>query len=147
MSVAKFYNQTAAWTQCSLANAEFGRQDCCVGAGQASPCNWGRWPDSPLTTVGHFKERLDSALSSAQLGAEMAKSAPVVVNIAWKDAAGNIVGGHIVAVRGRSLRDGAQWVSVGDPWSGDSDMTYDTFRNRYPDNGTWNVSYKTKPQG
>lgn len=146
VSVAKFYKPSAAWTQCSLANAEFARNDCCVGAGQVSPCNWGRWPDSPLTTVGVFKERLNNALTSLQLGAELARSAPVVVNIAWRDRNGNITGGHIVALRGRSLRDGVEWVSVSDPWTGDSDMTYDNFRNNYPDNGLWNVSYKTKPQ-
>ena len=112
-----------------------------------SPCNWGRWPDTPLQTVGHLSERLDNALSSVQLGAELAKSAPVVVNIAWRDRNGVITGGHIVALRGRSLRDGVEWVSVSDPWNGDSDMTYDNFRNRYPDNGLWNVSYRTKPRG
>jgi hypothetical protein len=147
VSVAKFYNQGAVWTQGSLANTEFARNDCAVGPGQVSPCNWGRWPDTPLQTVGHLSERLDNALSSVQLGAELAKSAPVVVNIAWRDRNGVITGGHIVALRGRSLRDGVEWVSVSDPWNGDSDMTYDNFRNRYPDNGLWNVSYRTKPRG
>jgi hypothetical protein len=144
VSVAKFYDSGAAWTQGSLANAEFERNDCVVGAGQPSPCNWGRWPDEPLRKVGHLGERLGNALSSLQLGVELAKSAPVVVNIAWRDRNGTITGGHIVALRGRSVRDGVEWVSVSDPWSGDSDMTYDNFRNRYPDNGLWNVSYKTK---
>ncbi|WP_084716183.1 papain-like cysteine protease family protein [Saccharothrix syringae] len=147
VSVAKFYNPAAAWTQGSLANAEFARNDCTVAAGQVSPCNWGRWPDAPLQRVGHFGERLNNALTSVQLGAELAKSAPVVVNIAWRDRNGNITGGHIVALRGRSLRDGVEWVSVSDPWSGDSDMTYESFRNSYPDNGLWNVSYRTRSQG
>ncbi|WP_197289749.1 fascin domain-containing protein [Saccharothrix sp. NRRL B-16348] len=147
VSVAKFYNRNAAWTQGLLANAEFARNDCVVDAGRESPCNWGRWPDGPLDKVGHFGERLNNALTSMQLATELAKPAPVVVNIAWRDGNGTIVGGHIVALRGRSLRDGVEWVSVSDPWSGDSDMTYDNFRNRYPDNGLWNVSYKTRPQG
>jgi hypothetical protein len=139
VSVAKFYNQGAAWTQGSLANTEFGRQDCAVVAGQVSPCNWGRWPDSPLQTVGHLNARLDVALTSVQLGAELAKSAPVVVNIAWRGG-----GGHIAAVRGRSLTDGVAHVAVEDPWYGPSDMTYDAFRDNYQGLGNWNVSYKTK---
>lgn len=139
VSVAKFYDPAAAWTQCSLANAELNRNDCCVPAGQVSPCNQGRWPDTALQRIEHLNQRLNSALTSAQLGAEMAKSAPVVVNIAWQGG-----GGHIAALRGRSLRDGADWVSVADPWYGDSDVTYDTFRNRYQGSGTWNVSYKTQ---
>lgn len=142
VSVAKFYNPAAPWTQGSLANAEFGRNDCAVAAGQVTPCNWGRWPDSPLQRVGHFSERLDSALTRMQLGGELAKSAPVVANIAWRGG-----GGHIVAVRGRSLVGGVEHVAVADPWYGDSDLTYDTFRDNYQGAGNWNVSYKTRPQG
>jgi hypothetical protein len=33
---------------------------------------------------------------------------------------------------------------VADPWYGDSDVTYDTFLNRYQGAGTWNVSYQTQ---
>jgi hypothetical protein len=36
---------------------------------------------------------------------------------------------------------------VADPWEGNSQilMRYDDFRNRYPDNGTWTVSWTTHP--
>lgn len=139
VSVAAFYDPATAWTQCSLANAELSRKDCCVAAGAVSPCNQGRWPDTALQRIGHWNTRLDSALTTAQLGAEMAKSAPVAVNIAWQGG-----GGHIAALRGRSLSNGVEHVSVADPWYGDSDVTYDTFRNRYQGSGTWNVSYKTQ---
>ncbi|MFE2752663.1 papain-like cysteine protease family protein [Actinosynnema sp. NPDC059335] len=147
VSVSRFYDPASPWTQCSLANAEFNRKDACVPAGQESPANEGRWPDTALQRVGNFRERLNDSLTTVQLGAELAKSAPVVVNIAWRDQNGFIWGGHIVAVRGRSVRDGVEWVSVGDPWSGDLDMTYDNFRNRYQNSGLWNVSYKTKARG
>jgi Papain-like cysteine protease AvrRpt2 len=139
VSVAKFYNPNSAWTQCSLANAELGRNDCCVPSGQVSPCNQGRWPDTVLQRVGHLRERQNNALGSVQLAAELANSAPVVVNIAWAGG-----GGHIAALRGRSLRDGAEWVSVADPWYGDSDVAYDAFLNRYQNSGTWTVSYRTQ---
>jgi hypothetical protein len=139
VSVAAFYDPATTWTQCKLANAELGRNDCCVGAGQVSPCNQGRWPDTALQRIGHLNQRLNSALTSVQLGAELAKSAPVVANIAWAGG-----GGHIVALRGRSLVGGVQHVSVADPWYGDSDWTYDAFQNRYQGNGTWNVSYQTQ---
>ena len=62
------------------------------------------------------------------------------MNIAWQGG-----GGHIAALRGRSVINGVDYVSVADPWYGDSDVTYDVFRNRYQGNGTWNVSYKTQP--
>src|SRR5207302_472174 len=112
----------------------------CVVAGQTSPCNWGQWPDVPLQSVGHLNQRLNNALTPAQLGAQIAKSAPVVCNISWAGG-----GGHIVALRGRSLVSGVDHVSVGDPWFGDSDQTYNTFVNNYQGSGTWNVSYQTQP--
>lgn len=139
VSVAKYYNSAAPWSQCTLVNAEFNRNDACVAAGQVSPCNQGNWPDHPLQTVGHFNQRLDNALTSLQIGAEIAKSAPVALNVSWRGG-----GGHILALRGRSLVNGVEHVSVGDPWYGDSDWTYDAFRNNYQGTGTWNVSYTTK---
>ncbi|NUP47010.1 MAG: hypothetical protein HOW97_06785 [Catenulispora sp.] len=139
VSIAHYYDPGSTWTQCSLANAELSRNDCCVPAGQVSPCNQGRWPDTALTRIGHLSQRLDAALTPAQLGAQIARSAPVVCNIAWAGG-----GGHIVALRGRSLVDGVDHVSVGDPWYGDSDWSYSAFVNAYQGNGTWNVSYETK---
>ncbi|WP_330182039.1 hypothetical protein OHB26_37885 [Nocardia sp. NBC_01503] len=139
VSTAAYYDPATPWTQCTLANAELGRNDCCVGAGAVSPCNQGRWPDTALTRIGRLNVRLNAALTNAQLGAEMAKSAPVIVNIAWQGG-----GGHIAALRGRSVSGGVDYVSVADPWYGDSDVTYDVFRNRYQGTGTWNVSYKTQ---
>jgi len=139
VSIAAFYNPASAWTQGTLANTVFGRSDCAVAAGQVSPCNWGQWPDAPLTTVGHFTQKLSNALTLVQLGTQLAKPAPVVCNIAWAGG-----GGHIVALRGRSVVGGVDHVSVGDPWYGDSDQTYSTFLNKYQGSGTWNVSYPTQ---
>ncbi|WP_063713442.1 papain-like cysteine protease family protein [Nocardia tenerifensis] len=139
VSTAAYYDPATPWTQGTLANAELGRNDCVVGAGAVSPCNQGRWPDTALTRIGRLNTRVNSALTNAQLGAEMAKSAPVIVNIAWQGG-----GGHIAALRGRSVSGGVDYVSVADPWYGDSDVTYDVFRNRYQGSGTWNVSYKTQ---
>lgn len=139
VSIAHYYDPASAWTQCSLANAELSRNDCCVAPGQVSPCNQGRWPDTALTRIGHLNQRLNNALTPAQLGAQIAKSAPVVCNISWAGG-----GGHIVALRGRSTASGVDHVSVGDPWYGDSDWTYSAFVNNYQGSGTWNVSYQTK---
>lgn len=140
VSTAAFYDPASTWTQGKLANAELGRNDCAVGAGAVSPCNQGRWPDTALTRIGRLNARSNNALTNVQLGAELTRSAPVIVNIAWQGG-----GGHIVAVRGRSVINGVDYVSVADPWEGDSDVTYDVFRNRYQGSGTWTVSYKTKP--
>ena len=139
VSIAAHYNPATAWTQCSLANAELGRADCCVPAGAVSPGNQGRWPETALQRVGHLRERVVSALTPAQIGAEMANSTPVGLNTAWTGG-----GGHILAVRGRFLLNGDEYVSVADPWYGDSDVSYVTFRDRYQGSGTWTHTYKTQ---
>ncbi|MFC3965391.1 papain-like cysteine protease family protein [Nocardia jiangsuensis] len=139
VSTAVYYDPASPWTQGRLANAELERDDCIVGAGAVSPCNQGRWPDTALTRIGRLNVRSNAALTTVQIGAEMARNAPVIVNISWRGG-----GGHIVAVRGRSVIDGVDYVSVADPWEGDSDITYDAFRNRYQGTGTWTVSYKTQ---
>jgi hypothetical protein len=139
VSIAAFYNPATAWTQCSLANAELGLNDCCGPAGAASPCNQGRWPHTALQRVGHLNQQLVSALTPTQVGAELANSTPIGLNTAWAGG-----GGHILVVRGRFLLDGVEFVSVADPWYGDSDVSYDTFRNRYQGSGTWTHTYKTR---
>lgn len=148
VSIAAYYNANSAWTQCTLANTVFGRNDCCnLDANGVSTCNWGCWPDAssnnggpgPLQAVGHYTSTLTSALSPVQLGVQIANSAPVVCNISWAGG-----GGHIVALRGRSLVNGVDHVSVGDPAAGDSDQVYNTFKTAYMGTGTWDHSYPTK---
>lgn len=102
--------------------------------------NWGQWPDGPLKTAGHLSQALTAALTPAQVGAQIAKNAPVLCNISWPGG-----GGHIVGLRGRSLVGGVDHVSVGDPWNGDADYTYTAFKTNYANNGgVWDHSYQTQ---
>lgn len=139
VSLAAYFNANTAWTQCSLVNAERGVNTCCGADGANFPCNQGSWPEGPMQRVGVLRERVVSALTPAQIGAEMANSRPFAINTAWAGG-----GGHILVVRGRFVQDGVEYVSVGDPWYGDSDVTYDNFRNRYQGLGTWTHTYKTQ---
>ncbi|WJK38134.1 papain-like cysteine protease family protein [Solwaraspora sp. WMMA2056] len=139
VSLAAYYDPSTHWTQCTLANAELNRNDCCVPAGSESPGNQGRWPDTALQRVGVLRRRENRALTPAEIGAEMAGSTPIGLNTSWRGG-----GGHILAIRGRFFLDGEEYVSVADPWYGDSDVSYNTFRNAYQGSGTWNVSYKTQ---
>ncbi len=161
VAVALFYTPTPpggqpVWTQCALANTVFGQQNnaCCNLVNGVSPCNWGCWPDAssngggpgPLQAIGHYNGTLTYALSVVQLGTQMANSAPVVCNITWD----NNAGGHIVALHGRytvvtvtgTTVSTVDYVNVGDPWDGEHDITYTSFR-RYQGNGTWDHSYPT----
>jgi Papain-like cysteine protease AvrRpt2 len=137
-SVAAYYDPTTAWTQCSLVNAEFGRGDCC-NAGSSASCNQPWFPDRSLTRVGRLNQFLNGTLTTVQVAAEMAQTTPVGVGTYWAGG-----GGHAIAIRGRFLSGGTEYLSIADPWFGDSDVTYDSFLHQYQGTGSWGTTYKTK---
>ncbi|WP_084534662.1 papain-like cysteine protease family protein [Nocardia yamanashiensis] len=137
-SVAAYFNAATPWTQCTVVNAEVGRNDCCGGAASTAPCNQPWWLDRALTRVGHFNQ-MTTPLTTVQLAAELNQSTPVGARVGWSGG-----GGHFMVLRGRFTSGATEYVSVADPWYGDSDVTDDAFRNRYQGTGTWTHSYKTK---
>ncbi|WP_327090202.1 hypothetical protein OIE66_06155 [Nonomuraea sp. NBC_01738] len=141
VSVAAFFNAATAWTQCSLVNAERGLATCCgPAASDGSTCNQPWYTNSALTRVGHLRDVVGAALSLDQIRAELLATSPVGVRIGWAGG-----GGHAVVVRGRYVDgNGVEYVSVADPWDGDSDVPYETFRNNYRGAGTWTHTYRTK---
>jgi hypothetical protein len=139
INITKFYDPNTGWTQCTLANAELGQNTCCGGAGSQWPCNQGRWPDTALERVGHLREDLARALTPVQVGAEMAGSQPVGVDMRWRGG-----GGHIIVIRGRYEDGGVEYLRIHDPWSGFADVRFDTFRDNYTGSGVWTRSYTTE---
>ncbi|MEU1203697.1 papain-like cysteine protease family protein [Nocardia sp. NPDC005825] len=138
-SVAVYYEPGTPWTQCTVVNAEVGRNDCCGGAGSVAPCNQPWWLDRALQRVGHYNTIVGAQLTTAQLGLELAATLPVGTRVGWAGG-----GGHFMVLRGRFMSNGVEYVSVADPWYGDSDVTDATYRNAYQGSGTWTHSYKTK---
>ena len=53
-STAVYYNATTTWTQCTVANGETGRTDCC-GTGGSGACNVYGFLDTALTRVRPFR--------------------------------------------------------------------------------------------
>ncbi|MFF5210525.1 papain-like cysteine protease family protein [Streptosporangium sp. NPDC000396] len=141
VSVAAFYDPATAWTQCSLVNAERGLNTCCgPAASDANSCNQPWFVNTALTRVGHLRDVLAGALSLDQIRAELLATSPIGVRIGWAGG-----GGHAVVVKGRFHdANGVEYVSVADPWAGDSDVPYDTFRNNYQGTGTWTHTYRTQ---
>lgn len=138
VSINAYYDLATAWTQCSLVNAEYGLNNCCGQAGSGADCNKPWYPDLALKRMGNLNQYLNRALTLVEIGTEMGKSAPFGVGTYWAGG-----GGHAVVVRGRFVSNGVEYVSVADPWDGDSDVTYDNFKNRYKDSGTWRTTYTT----
>jgi len=144
-SVERFYNQVSTWTQCKIANSALVRNDCC-GAGAGGPCNQGWYLDRVLQLVGHMNVFSNGVINPDQIDGEMGQGRPVGIRTAWAGG-----GAHFLALRGRyTLWDANQqayinWVSVSDPWYGDSEVLYSTFLNSYQGSGTWAQTYTTKP--
>jgi hypothetical protein len=104
-----------AVTQCSQADAKFGRNDCCNLPTPAACINGG-WPDYARITYNSLTTPWGTALTFAQLRAEIDAGRPT--NFAWGWTGG---GGHIMVASGYKI-DGAgtQWVWINDPWPPDA---------------------------
>ena len=136
--VAHFYNSSSTWTQCSIANSELGRTDCC-GSGAGGACNVYGFLDQALTVVGHFDHMAGQIADFDTVDVEIDDHHPLGVRVAWSGG-----GAHFVAIGGyRELPD--QYVHVEDPWYGPSDLAYTTLKSGYQGSGTWTHTYWTKP--
>lgn len=135
-SVSLFYDPASTWTQCAVANAELGRDDCC-GAGAGGACNVYGFLGSSLTTVGHFDHSTGSTSTFAEVQTEIDGGRPLCARTAWSGG-----GAHFLAIIGyRILGD---MLAVDDPWYGKSDVSYATFGSSYQGSGSWTHSYFTR---
>jgi hypothetical protein len=99
-----------AVTQCSQANARFGRNDCCNNPTPAS-CVQGGWPDYNRVNYNSATSPWGTALTFDQIKTEIKANRPV--NFSWGWAGG---GGHIMVAKGFNDDNGQQLVLVNDPW-------------------------------
>jgi hypothetical protein len=136
-SVALYYDPLSNWSQCTVANGELARTDCC-GAGASTSCNVYGYLDSSLTRVGHL-DHMDGSVAEFQaVDDEIDAGRPVGIRVAWSGG-----GAHFLAIIGY-LEDVQNYVAVDDPIYGKSDVSYDTLRTSYQGSGTWTHSYYTK---
>ncbi len=71
----------------------------------------------------------------ANVKTEIDQCRPFCLRIAWNGG-----GGHFVTVYGYSRK----LIDIGDPWYGNSVVTYASFPSTYQGGGTWTDSYTTK---
>jgi hypothetical protein len=134
-SVSRFYNSRTSWTQCALANNQFGQVSCC-SKGFLSQCNKPWYLDRALDKVGHFRAFSSGAAMMGQVQSEVDAGRPLPVRVGWP-----VGGGHFLLITGYSSMNA---LDVQDPWSGSSTVNYEVFRLRYRGNGRWTHSYWTK---
>lgn len=137
-SVALYFDPTTTWTQCTVANGELSRSDCCT-TGASTSCNVYGSLASSLTRVGHLDHWNASAASFQAVDDEIDAHRPLGVRVAWSGG-----GAHFLAVVGY-LEGAVDYVAVDDPIYGKTDLAYDTLKTAYQSVGdSWTHSYYTR---
>jgi hypothetical protein len=138
-SITAFYRNTG-WTQCNLANNQFGQTTCCT-TGSSTACNEPWYLDRALDRVGNLGNFTAGALSLTQIQSEIDAGRPIGVRIGWPGG-----GGHFVTITGYSDQN---VVNVQDPWYAPQGVAVDyaTFRSRYQGAGQWTHTYRTTRLG
>lgn len=135
-SVSRYYQAGTTWTQCRVANRQWGRNDCC-GTGASGACNNPSTLDTALTTVGHLNRMTNSQQSLQTVENELVENRPLCIRVGWSGG-----GGHFIVASGVE-DDSFVWVS--DPGGGTTALVaYDTLRTAYRGSGTWTHSYFTR---
>jgi hypothetical protein len=135
-SVALHYNPSSGWTQCTVADGELGRTDCC-GSGASTSCNVYGYLNTALSRVGHLDHMDGSVAPFQSVDREIDAGRPIGIRVAWSGG-----GAHFLAIIGY-LEDVKNYVSVDDPIYGKSDLNYDTLKTSYQGSGTWTHTYYT----
>lgn len=138
VSVAHYYASTSSWTQCEMANRELGQTTCCTN-GSGSQCNQGHVLDAPLRRANVLDHMTGGTVAYATVRGEIDAGRPLPIRIGWAGG-----GGHFVALDGyRTLGD--EWVAIGDPWYGDSDVALASLTGgTYQGSGGWTHTYFTR---
>jgi hypothetical protein len=143
-SIARFFRPADTVTQCSIANGELRRNDCC-GDCEGDRCNVPGYMMSSLYRVGHFKKWLArQPPRRQQIAQEVDGSRPLCARVVWQGG-----GSHYLTIVGYAkpadtLPDHITGVAVADPWFGLSDIDYADFPKRYAIGGICTDSYYTR---
>jgi hypothetical protein len=124
-SISRHHEPSSAWTQCLIADAEFGVNFCCDD-GSCRACNRPHPVGSALMRTGNFDRFLNRAVDFDEVKAEVAAGKPVCVSIDWQPR-----GGHAAVISGYVEAGGARYVVVQDPLHGESTCEFQEFQNGY----------------
>jgi len=138
VSITLYYNPSATWTQCTLANTMLNQTTCCTN-GTSSACNQPGYPDQALTTTGHLASTAMGKPSFQTIINQIEAAHPVSINIQWDGG-----GGHNPATDGYDDSDIANpTIDIQDPWYGPSTQDFNSFPSTYNGGATWYESYFT----
>jgi hypothetical protein len=94
VSIVLFYDPSSTWTQCTLANDEFGQTDCCVH-GDSANCNQTNYTCDVINRRGHLDRSVASAATFDEVMTEINNNRPIAARIRWNGGGGLPVIGPI----------------------------------------------------
>ena len=146
VSVNRLFRPQSTHTQCEIAGMAMG-QECCGGSAAAA-CNSPHELHRVLGTLHLLAhDPIVEPVPFGRIQKEIDAGRPICVLIRWLDSDGKQNGrGHFITVRGYRLTPGQkQFVSIGDPLYGSSEVAYAEFANPkggYRDgNGLWFATF------
>lgn len=141
VSVSHHYVPWSTWTQCEMVNQEMGQTTCCAN-GSTTQCNRPNVLDAPLKRAGVLDHMQSGSVSFTVIRQEIDAKRPLAWRIGWSGG-----GGHFAVVEGYRT-SGTAWVTVDDPWYGQSDVALSTLTGGgYQGSGRWTHTYFTKRAG
>jgi Papain-like cysteine protease AvrRpt2 len=99
-SVARFYDSSSSWTQCTVADQALRRNDCCAGgASDPQKCNKPWYLDRALGVTGNLESAISRTLTFAEVQTEIAADAPIGCRVGWYGGGGHflVIAGWVVA--------------------------------------------------
>jgi hypothetical protein len=136
-SVSHYYWWFSPWMQCTVANAELGRNDACNSPVPAA-ANVPWYLDRALTRTNNFVS-ITGPVTFQQVRSEIDAGRPVGARIGWSGG-----GGHFMVIYGYSLVAGTTYFDIDDPIYGKSHLTVSDFSAGYQGSGSWTHTYFTK---
>lgn len=144
-SLSFFYDQSSTWTQCKIADAVLGREDCCgSGASSTIRCNIPFYLDRALTTTSNFVALVaatggQSPITFEELKSEIANGRAIATRVGWHGG-----GGHFQAITGWTVSaSGDEYITVWDPIYLDTEILMAEFADKYQAGGRWTHAYLT----
>lgn len=141
-SVSTYYTPASTFTQCTIVNTAFSRNDCCGGgASNTGTCNRPWYLDQALTVTQNLKSFLSRTLTFAEVQTEIGISAPIGTRVGWNGG-----GGHFQAICGWLVgASGIEYIDITDPIYLGTQIPFSSFAGSYQSGGTWSHSYLTEP--
>ena len=140
-SVALFYDPQTPWTQCTVANGQLHRNDCC-GNGAAGPCNQYSFLASALELVGCLDSwDVNNSATFDEVRTEIDNQRALCFRVRWNGG-----GAHFATIVGYLAAGGpaGNLIWAEDSLFGRSQIAFDRFPADYPNGGgDWTDTYYT----